>query len=230
MVSPSPDVFLSTPSSQRATVAAVVNQLRTQRFLSTPSSQRATAEQHPAVLALPISIHALFAEGDVMQMAIMLTITISIHALFAEGDGGSNTRPAPQTDFYPRPLRRGRPATGEVIDDDFVISIHALFAEGDGAFLELGCLQKISIHALFAEGDRAPRCRPAVSSQYFYPRPLRRGRRSCRCNAPIKMEISIHALFAEGDRPAAGTAAGKLPFLSTPSSQRATKKVEYVFF
>ena len=33
-----------------------------------------------------ISIHALFAEGDLYEIMHHFTIVISIHALFAEGD------------------------------------------------------------------------------------------------------------------------------------------------
>ena len=62
-------------------------------FLSTPSSQRATLEQL-LVEAMPyISIHALFAEGDKCDCGNEAFATvISIHALFAEGDRMSRCR------------------------------------------------------------------------------------------------------------------------------------------
>ena len=126
------------------------------------------------------------------------TIDISIHALFAEGD-----------------LDGKRP--GHTVE----ISIHALFAEGD-VFQLLGLLGLvISIHALFAEGDttstvlspcpsgflstpssqRATRTDRSSKTRhdYFYPRPLRRGRPKLAGVAQALYQISIHALFAEGD-------------------------------
>src|SRR5699024_1308972 len=100
-------------------------------FLSTPSSQRATAD-------------ARFARGRSV---------ISIHALFAEGDVYLAQRISSMCYFYPRPLRRGRPA-----------HIPGICARRD-----------ISIHALFAEGDSS-RCTRSPARNNFYPRPLRRGR------------------------------------------------------
>ena len=56
------------------------------RFLSTPSSQRATVVIiHYGAPAI-ISIHALFAEGDLVVCIFTPLRIISIHALFAEGD------------------------------------------------------------------------------------------------------------------------------------------------
>ncbi len=81
-------------------------------FLSTPSSQRATPYDEPEEPEAAISIHALFAEGDVDSLPAGLTSTISIHALFAEGD-----------------LLKLRTYNSDKI------SIHALFAEGDGRAL-----------------------------------------------------------------------------------------------
>ena len=102
-----------------------------------------------------------------------------------------------------------------------LISIHALLAEGDylDQIQASGGIQflstpssrratvmndgtnltpKISIHALLAEGDRKFRMQ-RNHIFYFYPRPPRGGR-----------------LFCPGD------AKESLPFLSTPSSRRAT--------
>ena len=100
-----------------------------------------------------ISIHALFAEGDLGQGSKEDKTNISIHALFAEGDAG-------------------------VVALDFLhtISIHALFAEGDRvAYHPKNFSKYISIHALFAEGDDI-HLLPVTRGLYFYPRPLRRGR------------------------------------------------------
>ena len=101
----------------------------------------------------------------------------------------------------------------------------------------------ISIHALCEEGDRAP-LYLAYPRIYFYPRPLRGGRRSCLIQPSLTFRISIHALCEEGD---ALGARDYLPvgisihalceegdrlcpmcqwrrslFLSTPSARRAT--------
>ena len=80
--------FLSTPSSQRATIPSDEECAAMFTFLSTPSSQRATQRLVHVQTALGISIHALFAEGDCNLVLVLLD---------------------PCTNFYPRPLRRGRP-------------------------------------------------------------------------------------------------------------------------
>ena len=56
---------------------------------------------------------------------------ISIHALFAEGDVSGETITGSVNNFYPRPLRRGRHLDALSGIMDIMISIHALFAEGD---------------------------------------------------------------------------------------------------
>ena len=58
----------------------------------------------------------------------------------------------------------------------------------------------ISIHALFAEGDL-----DNLDKRYTH-------------------TISIHALFAEGDMQTSQFLCTEIPFLSTPSSQRATER------
>ena len=55
-------------------------------FLSTPSSQRATLLHAECRRIIIISIHALFAEGDLEMPDLFPMWEISIHALFAEGD------------------------------------------------------------------------------------------------------------------------------------------------
>ena len=102
--------------------------------------------------------------------------------------------------FYPRPLRGGRLLLVFEQAGLFVISIHALCEEGDRCpGRALLFLRKISIHALREEGD---------------PRGVGR----------IPHEtISIHALREEGDQHS-GTRRPSLntKFLSTPSARRAT--------
>ena len=65
--------------------------------------------KHPV---FQISIHALYAEGDLEISPTLYTNFISIHALYAEGDLDQ--------------LRR--------YGSDYGISIHALYAEGDLLF------------------------------------------------------------------------------------------------
>ena len=126
--------------------------------------------------------------------------------------------------FYPRPLRGGRRegkltayTRGEflstpsarratLIDESEVpvevISIHALCEEGDRCDGRSVRGSQISIHALCEEGDRGAAQRNRME-EYFYPRPLRGGRRY----------QLFHSFAFDG-------------FLSTPSARRATAKTE----
>ena len=125
--------FLSTPSARRATrlttlfvrsainfyprpprggrLKAAWNIFRTAQFLSTPSARRATFGDALPINSLIISIHALREEGDRPGCNCLDAVSISIHALREEGDPAGPPRPRPQTDFYPRPPRGGRPTT-----------------------------------------------------------------------------------------------------------------------
>ena len=104
------------------------------QFLSTPSARRATRHASRCFVHEIISIHALCEEGDLVLPDLQRQ--------------GNN--------FYPRPLRGGRPV--EAIKDVFelVISIHALCEEGDCMFLQVRFQSAISIHALCEEGDHGP--------------------------------------------------------------------------
>ena len=83
-----------------------------------------------------------------------------------------------------------------------MISIHALRGEGDVDLRACAACGVISIHALRGEGDAVP----------------------ARCYAVVHREISIHALRGEGDDIMLDISARALPFQSTPSVGRATKK------
>ena len=79
-----------------------------------------------------ISIHALCEEGDSSSSPVRLKgDMISIHALCEEGDPTREARRGRRTDFYPRPLRGGRPAVRVRTGRAVRISIHALCEEGD---------------------------------------------------------------------------------------------------
>ena len=145
-------------------------------FLSTPSARRATKPLSPPRALAEISIHALREEGD-------FSLSYSHNGLY---------------NFYPRPLRGGRPRCRQRRSAFLVflstpsarratnqqkfnrrsvyISIHALCEEGDGFLLPCFC-----------------------ESGNFYPRPLRGGRPHIHIPALFRPMISIHALCEEGD-------------------------------
>ena len=145
-------IFLSTPSSQRATPVPWPV-LPISVFLSTPSSQRATYGQEYPCAADCISIHALFAEGDLEIARIAISPCISIHALFAEGDFVDMGRVPRPWIFLSTPSSQRATVQARKAFDIFGISIHALFAEGDMWWWTASRMLT-----------------------YFYPRPLRRGR------------------------------------------------------
>ena len=151
-------------------------------------------------------------------------MTVYIHALREEGDRDDLSRLISGTQFLSTPSARR--ATGATL---------------------LGYpIQQISIHALREEGDpiRRRRNEPA-STNNFYPRPPRGGRRPASPQRPLSCSISIHALREEGDSrrrspsgsrrryfyprpPRGGRRAWRCcpwnwkRFLSTPSARRAT--------
>ena len=122
--------FLSTPSARRATEEPMIFCI-TSQFLSTPSARRATSCFLRTWQCACISIHALCEEGDAFG--------------YQEAWGEYN--------FYPRPLRGGRPIAFTLIDRLSLISIHALCEEGDNSSCWRICVVRISIHALCEEGD-----------------------------------------------------------------------------
>ena len=60
---------------------------------------------------------------------------------------------------------------------------------------------------------------------YFYPRPLRGGRRPQHCRSLHRTAISIHALCEEGDHQPMHSLNSFVSFLSTPSARRATPRL-----
>ena len=220
------DLFLSTPSSRRATGVVQTadkvhnnfyprpprggrqraHDLRTSTwvFLSTPSSRRATGRTAIMVRAtILISIHALLAEGDPACARLAhVNVGISIHALLAEGDTGAGLPTKPADDFYPRPPRGGRPVTETRLDELTRISIHALLAEGDPT-----PSSGIFTAPIFLSTPSSRRATTFTRSArsfllYFYPRPPRGGR-------PFGNYEGVQ--FWQ--------------FLSTPSSRRATRSL-----
>ena len=147
------------------------------KFLSTPSARRATNSR---------------TNGQTH-------VDISIHALCEEGDRSPRFRLHKPTDFYPRPLRGGRPHSPASLST--VLS----FLSTPSARRATGCA---------GAHDHL--------EVYFYPRPLRGGRQEATIAECRIFLISIHALCEEGDWSALADAAHKAQFLSTPSARRAT--------
>ena len=104
-------------------------------FLSTPSARRATTY-------------------DGQQYTVK---QISIHALCEEGDGRTSARCTHTSDFYPRPLRGGRPNAGSY-NASFTPFLSTPSARRATRHPQHKCwLAQISIHALCEEGDKAGR-------------------------------------------------------------------------
>ena len=77
-------------------------------FQSTPSTQRETITATIFLASFHISIHSLYAEGDLNLLSLVDRHSISIHSLYAEGDLSSLPKSYSLCDFNPLPLRRGR--------------------------------------------------------------------------------------------------------------------------
>ena len=190
--------FLSTPSARRATRRGL-HCLRESRI-----SIHALCEEGDPILPrendlAKISIHALCEEGDrtrptrassgwnfyprPLRGGRRSTLRrmrdrrkISIHALCEEGDRLPLRREAWQADFYPRPLRGGRQEPVEVPDISKIFLSTPSARRATGEIPRYAGHHRISIHALCEEGDGSRYFRQ-LQSGYFYPRPLRGGRR-----------------------------------------------------
>ena len=89
----------------------------------------------------------------------MSLTVISIHALREEGDRWAVIEMVASYDFYPRPPRGGRPASGQIIQIFFLfLSTPSARRATLGLYKQLGLIYEISIHALREEGDRRRRC------------------------------------------------------------------------
>ena len=150
-----------------------------------------------------------------------------------------------QEDFYPRPLRGGRP--GGVVDGvgPGGISIHALCEEGDSSRLVIGFSSLLFLSTPSARRATRKGERPSEYKKVFLSTPSARratlsprsvhstraflstpsARRATGGFTPLhpRRTISIHALCEEGDSQAAYDTEGALEFLSTPSARRATR-------
>ena len=214
------------------------------KFLSTPSARRATDPRVLLQRARTISIHALCEEGDFL---VKLCITVDA-AFLSTPSARRATAPIRQsaslaTNFYPRPLRGGRPLSGSRLPRSFqFLSTPSARRATHG--LQAGDVKvEISIHALCEEGD-PPKAGLQAPHGDFYPRPLRGGRPTKTVNRSatalflstpsarratldtvvlvLPASISIHALCEEGDRRIGWRSPPTAQFLSTPSARRAT--------
>ena len=168
-------------------------------FLSTPSARRATHGRRDNLCSGQISIHALCEEGDDHRRPAAHVRQISIHALCEEGDGSSRRMPAASFDFYPRPLRGGRhtalsPPASPMIFLSTPSARRATSSKEDEIMVEWKFLSTPS--ARRATSGAGGACK---GSGYFYPRPLRGGRRMALPSSSYSVGISIHALCEEGD-------------------------------
>ena len=237
--------FLSTPSARRATYVILCAPSAV-KFLSTPSARRATTGRLPGQADQTISIHALCEEGDLFGWCDILVM----HKFLSTPSARRATRCIAAVDvicqdFYPRPLRGGRPVYGTVVRAgwEFLSTPSARRATTSpstrspaaGTFLSTPSARRATNSALSS----------GTSCWNFYPRPLRGGRPGLQfcldrhqeisihalceegddgrleINA-YKISISIHALCEEGDGLQNSTSTTAISFLSTPSARRAT--------
>ena len=186
-----------------------------------------------------ISIHALCEEGDPENVVISKMPEISIHALCEEGDGAGLLLSTCKQLFLSTPsARRATTKAVNVSPKNMRISIHALCEEGDpSGYRRCKPLSK------FLSTPSARRATAAASAwqtaaAYFYPRPLRGGRRGCAHGLPLcknfyprplrggrrgkfeqsnlDTDISIHALCEEGDPKTAKINANSNDFYPRP--------------
>ena len=192
--------FLSTLSLRRATFGCG-NILVMSEFLSTLSLRRATRIVKGFLFFRHISIHALLAESDLMQLFISPPPQIiSIHALLAESDTSSvNVSASGSTFLSTLSLRRATVFS-------FFVLYHYI----------------ISIHALLAESDDK-RCKAQVCNFLFLSTLSLRRATSALHNILELFPISIHALLAESDEQSSSYNAYMEEFLSTLSLRRATR-------
>ena len=173
---------------------------------------------------MPISIHALREEGDVVLVSLWGTVakflstpsarraTASPRAMAADVPyfyprpprGGRRPQPPDRRrsggDFYPRPPRGGRPLRADNVADGEDISIHALREEGDqDGQAKANRAAAISIHALREEGDRRTFLNLDEFGEFLSTPSARRATAALeKQEAPEP--ISIHALREEGDK------------------------------
>ena len=215
-------LFLSTPSARRATRRCCSRRHCGQYFYPRPLRGGRPGERGNFQDAGDFYPRPLRGGRRGGLAAFNLQAAISIHALCEEGDDqGCQRQPEEHENFYPRPLRGGRQSLKARRLVGGRISIHALCEEGDHP--------QRGTHLVWVRFLSTPSARRATAAAsawqtaaaYFYPRPLRGGRRGCAHGLPLcknfyprplrggrrgkfeqsnlDTDISIHALCEEGD-------------------------------
>ena len=238
--------FLSTPSARRATsdTAPITHPskhfyprpLRGGRrraefvitpkflFISTPSARWATWRSSSLIVFLGISIHALCEEGDAIVVALQILCGNFYPRPLRGGRPHAPGLHCPGSRyFYPRPLRGGRRA-GSSWSSGIPISIHALCEEGDPTaggldLLGQGFLSTPSARRATSAGD-GPGNQYSISIHAL----CEEGDLKYNVMTTTGL-ISIHALCEEGDPPRQVKLGANKKFLSTPSARRATRRM-----
>ena len=168
-------------------------------FLSTPSARRATLAGSMGKSSAEISIHALREEGD--PSCVVGTFDRSEFLSTPSARRATFRHPADRRkpwDFYPRPPRGGRRCPGSRWPGSSPISIHALREEGDG---DPRC-ELPKVRNFYPRPPRGGRltsgCSP-VNLYSFLSTPSARRATLAIDVDPMALKISIHALREEGD-------------------------------
>ena len=170
------NLFLSTPSARRATIAEQADTIEL-LFLSTPSARRATRLPGGLGRVPNISIHALCEEGDVVVVVVGSVEMLFLSTPSARRATKSCTATTKSvTNFYPRPLRGGRP-NGNTIYDGVEVFLSTPSARRATAEVAAPRSSRKDFYPRPLRGGRrdAPAPRPWLPMN-FYPRPLRGGR------------------------------------------------------
>ena len=147
-----------------------------------------------------ISIHALCEEGDASFATGSAINLISIHALCEEGDPTIRRGSVGDVNnFYPRPLRGGRPPKGSHRKEETGDFYPRPLRGGRPEYSESNAGAKEFLSTPSARRATAVSCRMQWRRKNFYPRPLRGGRPTTAEELDAGSEISIHALCEEGD-------------------------------
>ena len=236
--------FLSTPSARRATCTSGRSYPDSAISIHALREEGDNCSSLAAAMTGRISIHALREEGDRWLYRMFHRYLISIHALREEGDHGFGslthlcwkflstpsarraTMILPMTEsrlwlFLSTPSARRATRAEKAAEAAREISIHALREEGDLPWLSL-----CSAIGKFLSTPSARRATDApliwaTSLMYFYPRPLRGGRRFRPCSYTAPWYFYPRPLRG-GRQPSVSAPGCNYIFLSTPSARRAT--------
>ena len=220
------------------------------KFLSTLSLRRATGFSYFYIIKITISIHALLAESDLVQIIMSGYARISIHALLAESDAKYECQPTMYYYFYPRSPCGERQ---QLIDkrcelSRFLSTLSLRRATKHGMKMRMICInfyprspcgerhkadtgsnessEFLSTLSLRRATTLPRRFIGGVNN--FYPRSPCGERPLAPKQNPTQQRISIHALLAESDFPIVPVELTMLVFLSTLSLRRATVSLCYM--